>query len=231
MGTEPNPDGGVDGTTDGYFGLGPAGQDIEFSFSVPVFRFGFYGAEAVESIDPCPPLSSCNFNDGVMAVDFYDVSDSLIASVSFSTAGIFAWDQFHGFASTVQIGRVVVVDSGHMILDGIHFDPQPIPLPSAVWMFVTGLLGLIGAGRCKAVSRLSNGLFPAIEGVSYMDRFDILCRRLMQKNLYTAASVIQSPRSAIKDGSYSDVSRDTSIKAFLASLASHVETIAAIESD
>ena len=77
----------------------------------------------------------------------------------------------------------------------------------------------------------ANGLFPAIDGVSYMDRFDLLCRRLMQKNLYTAASVIKSPRSAIDDGAYNNVSRDTSIKAFLASLASHVETIAAIEID
>ena len=73
-----------------------------------------------------------------------------------------------------------------------------------------------------------NGLFPSIDGVSYMKRFDILCRRLMQKKLYTAASVIKSPRAAIDDGTYSDVSRDTGIKAFLASLASHVETIAAI---
>lgn len=76
-----------------------------------------------------------------------------------------------------------------------------------------------------------NGFFPAIDGVSYMKRFDILCKRLMQKRLYTAASVIPSPRSAINDGAYSEVSRDTSIKAFLASLASHVETIAAIQSD
>lgn len=77
----------------------------------------------------------------------------------------------------------------------------------------------------------AKGEFPAVDGVSYMNRFDILCRRLMQKNLYTAASVIKSPRSAIEDGEYSAVSRDTSIKAFLASLASHVETIAAIRED
>lgn len=77
----------------------------------------------------------------------------------------------------------------------------------------------------------SSGLFPTVDGVSYMERFDILCRRLMQKNLYTAASVIKSPRSGINDGEYSAVSRDTSIKAFLASLASHTETIAAIEND
>lgn len=79
--------------------------------------------------------------------------------------------------------------------------------------------------------RLENGELPAIKGVSYMDRFDILCRRLMQKNLYTAASVIKSPRSAIKDGEFSAVTRETSIKAFLAALASHAETIAVIQEE
>ena len=76
----------------------------------------------------------------------------------------------------------------------------------------------------------SDGFFPTIDGISYMKRFDILCKRLMQKNLYTAASVIKSPRSSINDGGFSDVSKDTSIKAFLASLASFAETISAIES-
>lgn len=79
--------------------------------------------------------------------------------------------------------------------------------------------------------RNAEGEFPAIDGVSYINRFDILCRRLMQKNLYTAASVIKTPRSAIADGEYSAVTRETSIKAFLASLASHTETIAAIQDD
>ena len=85
--------------------------------------------------------------------------------------------------------------------------------------------------REEVYVRNSKGEFPAINGVSYMNRFDILCRRLMQKNLYTAASVIKSPRSAIENGEYSAASRETSIKAFLASLASHVETIAAINED
>jgi len=43
----------------------------------------------------------------------------------------------------------------------------------------------------------SNGLFPAIEGVSYMDRFDILCRRLMQKK-----SLYRSFCNSISKGSY-----------------------------
>lgn len=76
--------------------------------------------------------------------------------------------------------------------------------------------------------RNNEGTFPAIDGVSYMERFDLLCRRLMQKKLYTAASVVKSPKSAINDGEYDDVSNDTSIKSFLASLASHVETMAII---
>lgn len=85
--------------------------------------------------------------------------------------------------------------------------------------------------RDESYVRNAAGEYPAIDGVSYMKRFDILCRRLMQKNLYTAAAVIKSPRSAIQNGEYSSVTRDTSIKAFLASLASHVEIIAAIQND
>ena len=82
-----------------------------------------------------------------------------------------------------------------------------------------------------AYVRGASGFFPAIDGVSYMKRFDIFCRRLMQKQLYTAASVIKSPQTGIVDGQYGDLSRDTSIRAFLISLASHVETIAAISRD
>lgn len=83
--------------------------------------------------------------------------------------------------------------------------------------------------RDKDYARNSKGVYPSVEGVSYMDRFDILCRRLMQKRLYTAAAVIKSPRSAITTGEFQDVSPQTSIKAFLAALASHVATIAAIQ--
>ena len=86
-------------------------------------------------------------------------------------------------------------------------------------------------GKNEKYVRNSNGEFPAIDGLSYMNRFDILCRRLMQKHLYTAASVIKTSRSAIDDGKFSNVSKETGIKAFLASLASHTETIAAIEAD
>lgn len=85
--------------------------------------------------------------------------------------------------------------------------------------------------RDKEYVKNAEGIYPPVAGVSYMKRFDILCRRMMQKRLYSAAAVIRSPRSAINTGEHSAVSRDTSIKSLLASLASHAETIAAINSD
>lgn len=43
-----------------------------------------------------------------------------------------------------------------------------------------------------------------------MDRLDIICRRLMQKNLDTVAAVIKSPRPVIGNGEYGAVTRETS---------------------
>ena len=83
--------------------------------------------------------------------------------------------------------------------------------------------------RDNVYVRDRNGDYPSINGVSYLERFDILCRRMMQKQLYTAACVVKSPRTAINDGRHGAVTRDTSIRAFLASLASHVCSIAALE--
>lgn len=83
--------------------------------------------------------------------------------------------------------------------------------------------------RDNVYARDRNGDYTSINGVSYLERFDILCRRMMQKQLYTAACVVKSPRTAINDGRHGEVTRDTSIRAFLASLASHVCSIAALE--
>lgn len=82
--------------------------------------------------------------------------------------------------------------------------------------------------REKTYIRNPKGHFPRVEGLSYMDRFDILCKHLMKKKLYDSACVIKAKRKT--DGSYSDVSPDTSIKAFLARLAAHAE-ITSIKSE
>lgn len=65
-------------------------------------------------------------------------------------------------------------------------------------------------------------VFPEFQGASYLQRYDILCQRLVKEQLYTTASVITSPRTAVNSGDFSDLSAMTSLKTFVASLAGHV---------
>ena len=44
---------------------------------------------------------------------------------------------------------------------------------------------------------------PEFQNASYLQRYDQLCRKLMQENLYTAASVITSPATAARNGRFS----------------------------
>lgn len=70
-------------------------------------------------------------------------------------------------------------------------------------------------------------VFPEFQGASYLNRYDILCQRLIQEQLYTTASLITSPRTATDTGDYSDLSEMTSLKTFVASLAGHIAAEAA----
>lgn len=71
-------------------------------------------------------------------------------------------------------------------------------------------------------------LLPDFPGASYADRYNILCKRLMAEELYTAAAVILSPRSVSKSGSYSEMSDMTGLKAFVTTLAGHIAAEAAM---
>lgn len=70
-------------------------------------------------------------------------------------------------------------------------------------------------------------VFPEFQGASYLQRYDILCQRLVFEQLYTNASVIASPRSAVKNGAYTELSEMTGIKTFVRSLAAHIAAEAA----
>jgi hypothetical protein len=70
-------------------------------------------------------------------------------------------------------------------------------------------------------------VFPEFQGASYLKRYDILCQRLVQEQLYTSASVIASPRSSIDSGRYVEMSEITSMKTFVTSFAGHVAAEAA----
>ena len=70
-------------------------------------------------------------------------------------------------------------------------------------------------------------IFPEFNGTSYADRYNLLCQKLMQEQLYTSASVILSPRSASKTGEYKEPSEMTSLTTFVTTLAGHIATEAA----
>ena len=70
-------------------------------------------------------------------------------------------------------------------------------------------------------------LFPEFENSSYAERYSILCRKLVQEQLYTSAAIVLSPRSNGEDGSYSEPAELTGVRTFVTRLAGHIASEAA----
>jgi len=70
-------------------------------------------------------------------------------------------------------------------------------------------------------------IFNEFKGASYLKRYDLLCQKLVQEKLYTAAATITSPRSAVDTGDSDNLSSMTSLKTFVTALAGHIAAEAA----
>lgn len=70
-------------------------------------------------------------------------------------------------------------------------------------------------------------VFPVFRDASYLRRYDIICQRLAQEQLYTAAAMIASPRRAVTTGEYCEMSELTGLRTFLRLLAAHIAAEAA----
>lgn len=70
-------------------------------------------------------------------------------------------------------------------------------------------------------------LCRGFDGASYLERYDLLCQRLVQEQLYTTAAVIASERGARQTGKFSSLSEMTGLRAFVTALAGHVAATAA----
>lgn len=64
-------------------------------------------------------------------------------------------------------------------------------------------------------------VFPEFQGASYAKRYDLLCKRLVQENMYTQAALMLSPQCAGSTGAYTSLSDTTSLKNFVAAFAGH----------
>ena len=70
-------------------------------------------------------------------------------------------------------------------------------------------------------------IFPEFQNASYAERYRILCEKLMFEELYSAASVLLSPRAASRSGAYSEISEETGLKSFVSTLAAYIAAEAA----
>ncbi len=70
-------------------------------------------------------------------------------------------------------------------------------------------------------------VLPEFAGASYLQRYDLLCQKLAKEQLYSAATVIATPRTALADGAYAELSPMTGLRSFVASFAGHIAAAAA----
>lgn len=70
-------------------------------------------------------------------------------------------------------------------------------------------------------------IFAEFAGASYLKRYDLLCQKLVQEQLYTTAVVITAHRRAAESGEFAELSPMTGLKTFVTSLAGHVAAEAA----
>lgn len=71
-------------------------------------------------------------------------------------------------------------------------------------------------------------VFPEFAKASYADRYHILCRKMIQENLYDAASILMSPNTAGETGEYSEFDEMTGLRTFVTQLAAHVAAAVAV---
>lgn len=90
--------------------------------------------------------------------------------------------------------------------------------------FVGWLILVEDSDKSRAPVGVDEPHFPVSEefhGASYVDRYNLLGRKLVQEGLYSAATVLASPKSAERDGTYMELSELTGMKTFLSGLAGH----------
>lgn len=72
-------------------------------------------------------------------------------------------------------------------------------------------------------------ILPEFVAASYTQRYELLCRKLVQERLYDAACLILSPRDAgLQSGAYRELSDTTGLQRFVAGLAGHIAAAAAM---
>ena len=70
-------------------------------------------------------------------------------------------------------------------------------------------------------------VLPEFEEASYVERYHLLCKKLMQEGLYDAAALLTTARDAAETGEYGEADRMTGLETFVTQFAAHVAAAAA----
>lgn len=96
--------------------------------------------------------------------------------------------------------------------------------------FVAWVMAVEDAPESRTPVRDSSPHFPVFEifkGASYLQRYDILCQRLVKEGLYSSAALLATGRSDALNGDFTSMSELTSLKSFVTGLAGHIAAAAA----
>lgn len=85
-----------------------------------------------------------------------------------------------------------------------------------------------GSTRPVRVSEPHFNVFSDFKGTSYLERYDILCRKLVLEKCYTEAALIVSTREGGLEGEYGSLSESTSFRRFATAFAAHIAQEAAL---
>ncbi|MEM9218964.1 MAG: PaeR7I family type II restriction endonuclease [Cyanobacteria bacterium P01_F01_bin.150] len=91
--------------------------------------------------------------------------------------------------------------------------------------FVGWLMMVEDAPKSRCPVKNTSPHFPIFEDfkeTSYLKRYDLLCQKLVQEQLYTSAALIASPRSSMENGEFSELSAMTGLRTFVTALAGHI---------
>ena len=99
--------------------------------------------------------------------------------------------------------------------EGAFGDPRP---PFLGWLILVEDCPASRRPSQRVVSPHFQAL-PEFHNASYLDRYDLLCRKLMRERLYTSAAVVASTRTAEGEGDQRSLSEGTSTHTFATAFA------------
>lgn len=138
----------------------------------------------------------------------------LIAAVEFkSQVGSFG----NNFNNRTEEAIGTAVDLATAFREGA-FGDQPKP-------FVGWIMLLEDCDKSRSPVKDRSPHFPVFgefDGASYADRYHLLCRKMMQEELYDAAAFMMSSEHSISTGEYSEIDKMTGLRTFASQLAGRV---------